>query len=242
MDGNIVFGRNAVSELLKGEREIDRIVLQKNSERNSDLVSLAKKKGVPVISAEKQKLDKITDGANHQGIVAYISEMHYAEVSDILALAHERGEAPFVIILDGITDPHNLGAIMRTACSAGCHGIIMPKRRSCPINGTAAKVASGAAEHLLVARVSNLASSIDELKKNGLWITGGDMHGEKNIFEADLSGALGIVVGNEGEGISRLIKEKCDFLVNIPMPGPTESLNVSVACGVLIYEALRRRI
>ena len=242
MDENIVFGRNAVSELLNGEREIDRIVLQKNSERNSDLVSLAKKKGVPVISAEKQKLDKITDGANHQGITAYISEMHYAEISDILALARERGEAPFVIILDEITDPHNLGAIMRTACSAGCHGIIIPKRRSCPINGTAAKVASGAAEHLLISRVSNLASCIDELKKNGLWITGGDMHGEQSLFDADLSGPLGIVVGNEGNGISRLIKEKCDFLVNIPMPGPTESLNVSVACGVLIYEALRRRI
>ena len=242
MDDNIVFGRNAVKELLAGDREIDRIIAVKDSGRNADLVAEAKKKHIPVITAEKQKLDKITEKANHQGIAAVISEVRYADISDILALAKSRGEAPFVIILDSVTDPHNLGAIMRTACSAGCHGIIMSKRRCCPINGTAAKVASGAAEHLLISRVPNLAAAIDELKKEGLWITGGDMYGEKNVFEADFSGPIGIVVGNEGEGISRLIKEKCDFLVNIPMPGPTESLNVSVACGILIYEVLRGRL
>lgn len=242
MDNNIVFGRNAVLELLKGERDIDRLLVAKGSERNADIISLAKKKKLIVSTVDKQKLDELTACGNHQGIAAQVSEIKYSEVSDILALARDKGEAPFVIILDEITDPHNLGAIMRTACSAGCHGIIMPKRRSCPVNGTVAKVAAGAVEHLPVARVSNLASAVDTLKKAGLWIVGTDMHGDRNHFEADLTGPLGIVMGSEGSGMSRLMTEKCDFLVKIPMPGPTESLNVSVATGVITFEALRQRL
>ena len=239
---NIVFGRNAVMELLKGERDIDKLLVLKNSERTGDLISLAKKKRVIIQQVEKQRLDELTEKGNHQGVAAFVSEIKYAEVSEILELARSKNEPPFVLILDEITDPHNLGAIMRTACSGGCHGIIIPKRRSCPVNGTAAKVAAGAAEHLPVARVSNLASTIDALKKEGLWIAGADMHGDRDYFDADLTGAIGIVMGSEGEGISRLIKEKCDFLVKIPMPGPTESLNVSVAAGVITYEAVRQRI
>ena len=242
MDNNIIFGRNAVLELLKGERDIDKIVISKENTRHGDIISLAKKKKIIIQQAEKQKLDEITARGNHQGVVAFVSEISYADVTDILKIAREKGEAPFVIILDEITDPHNLGAVMRTACSAGCHGIIMPKRRSCPVNGTVAKVAAGAAEHLPVARVSNLASTVEQLKKEGLWVVGGDMYGEKNYFDADLTGPIAIVMGSEGEGISRLMKEKCDFLVKIPMPGPTESLNVSVACGVLTYEVLRQRM
>ncbi|MBQ3053671.1 MAG: 23S rRNA (guanosine(2251)-2'-O)-methyltransferase RlmB [Clostridia bacterium] len=239
---NIVFGRNAVTELLKGDRDTDKILIAKGIDRNGDIERLAKQKKIVISYVEKQKLDEITEKGNHQGVCAYVSQIKYAQVSDILKLARDRNEPPFVIILDEITDPHNLGAVMRTACSAGCHGIIMPKRRSCPVNGTVSKVAAGAAEHLLVARVSNLASSIDALKKEGMWIVGGDMNGEQNYFDADLTGSLGIIVGNEGEGISRLLKEKCDFLVKIPMPGKTESLNVSVAAAVLTYESLRQRM
>ncbi len=242
MDNNIVFGRNSVLELLSGDRDIDKLLVAKGSDRNGDIISLAKRKKIIISTAEKQKLDELTEKGNHQGVVAFVSEIKYAEVSDILAKAKNAGEAPFVIILDEITDPHNLGAIMRTACSAGCHGIIMPKRRSCPVNGTAAKVAAGAAEHLLVARVSNLASAVETLKKEGLWIVGTDMHGDRCHYDADLTGPLGIVMGSEGEGMSRLMTEKCDFLVKIPMPGPTESLNVSVATAVITFEALRQRM
>ncbi len=242
MDNNIVFGRNAVMELLKGDRDIDRLYIAKTSDRNGDLISLAKKKKIVISQVEKQKLDELTERGNHQGVAALVSEIKYADIQDILNLAKSKNEPPFVIILDEITDPHNLGAIMRTACSAGCHGIIMPKRRSCPVNGTASKVAAGAVEHLPVARVSNLASAVDSLKKEGLWIVGTDMHGDRNHFEADLTGPLGIVMGSEGEGMSRLMTEKCDFLVKIPMPGPTESLNVSVATGVITFEALRQRM
>ncbi len=241
MENNVVFGRNAVLELLKGDRDVDKILVLNGSERNGDIISLAKKRRIVISWAEKQKLDELTERGNHQGVAALVPEIKYAGVEDILSCARNKGEAPFVIILDEITDPHNLGAIMRTACSAGCHGIIMPKRRSCSVNGTVAKVAAGAVEHLPVARVANLASEIEKLKKEGIWIVGGDMYGEKNHFEADLKGPIGIVMGSEGEGISRLIKDKCDFLVKIPMPGPTESLNVSVAAAVLIYEVLRQR-
>ncbi len=239
---NIVYGRNAVLELLKGERDIDKIYIQKDMQRYGDIISQAKRKKIVLTYCEKQKLDEFTEKGNHQGIVAIVSEAKYVEISDILSIAQKKGEVPFIIILDEITDPHNLGAIMRSACSAGCHGIIIPKRRSCPVNGTVAKVAAGAVEHLPVAKVSNLASAIDYLKKEGVWIVGGDMHGDRNYFEADLTGPLGIVVGNEGEGISRLIAEKCDFLVKIPMPGKTESLNVSVAAAVLTFESLRQRL
>ncbi len=239
---NIVFGRNAVIELLKGDRDIDKLFILNGNDRNGDIISLAKKKGVIISRVEKGKLDELTLKGNHQGVAAAVSEIKYVTPEDIITSARDKNEAPFIIILDEVTDPHNLGAIMRSACSAGCHGIIISKRRSCPVNGTAAKVAAGAAEHLPVARVTNLASAIDYLKKEGVWIVGGDMHGDRNYFEADLTGALGIVVGNEGEGISRLIAEKCDFLVKIPMPGKTESLNVSVAAAVLTFESLRQRL
>ncbi|MDP4117870.1 MAG: 23S rRNA (guanosine(2251)-2'-O)-methyltransferase RlmB [Bacillota bacterium] len=242
MEKNIVFGRNAVLELLRGERDVDKILIEKNNERSGDIIAVAKRKGIIIQQVEKQKLDEITLRGNHQGVAALVSEIKYSEVEDIIKKAKSLNEDPFLIILDDVTDPHNLGAVMRTACSAGCHGIIIPKRRSCPVNGTVAKVAAGAAEHLLVARVSNLASALEKLKKEGVWIVGGDMKGEKNYFDANLKGGIGIVVGNEGEGISRLIKEKCDFLVKIPMPGPTESLNVSVAAAILTYEVIRQRL
>ena len=239
---DIIVGRNPVMEALKSGREIDKILIKKGKYEGSivPIVKKAKENGIIIQEVEKQKLDAIADGENHQGIVAYASAHEYAKIDDIFELASKRGEPPFIILCDKITDPHNLGAIIRTANCVGAHGIIIPKRNSVGINSVVAKTSAGAIEYTPVAKVTNLASTIEDLKKRGVWVAAADMDGQ-DMHKADLKGALCIVVGSEGAGISRLVKEKCDFVVSIPMKGEINSLNASVAASVIMYEALRQR-
>lgn len=235
-------GRNPVMEALKAEREIDKILVKKGKPEGSiiPIIKKAKAMGIVVQEVEKQKLDQLSESDNHQGIIAFAATHEYATVADILAKAEEKGEPPFVIILDKITDPHNLGSIMRTANCVGAHGLIIPKRNSVGLNSTVAKTSAGAIEYTPVAKVTNIARTIDELKEKGLWIAGADMVGEE-MYKANLTGAIGLVIGSEGEGISRLVSEKCDFHVKIPMFGEITSLNASVAASVLMYEISRQR-
>jgi 23S rRNA (guanosine2251-2'-O)-methyltransferase len=192
------------------------------------------------MEVDRQKLDSLTFGGHHQGIVALAAERNYASIDDIFAYAEERGEKPFIIILDGIEDPHNLGAIIRSAECSGAHGVIIPKRRAVGLTSTAAKASAGAIEHMRVAKVTNLASTIDELKERGLWLYAADMDGQ-SYYDTDLSGAVGLVMGSEGFGISRLVKEKCDFVVSIPLYGNVNSMNVSCAAAVLMTEVARQK-
>ncbi len=237
-----IIGRNPVAEAVKAGREIDKIIVKKGEIEGSlrPLIKKARTMGIPVIEAEKQKLDSLSDGGNHQGVIAYAAAHAYAEVNDILENAKKRGHAPFVIILDKITDPHNLGSIIRSANCAGADGVIIPKRGSVGLNETVAKTSAGAIEYIPVAKVTNIAQTIDKLKKGGLWIAGAEAGGQ-TVYKADLSGAIALVIGSEGEGISRLVKEKCDFLVELPMFGNVNSLNASAAAAVLMYEVVRRR-
>ena len=237
-----IFGRNPVLEAIKNGREIDKIMIKKGGVEGSlnVIIKKAREKGIVVTEADKQKLDMLCEGENHQGVVAFAATHQYSTVKEIIKKAREKGHSPFVIICDKITDPHNLGSIIRTANCAGVDGIIIPKRNSVGLNMIVAKTSAGAVEYTPVAKVTNIANTIDELKKEGFWIAGADMDGEP-MYKADLKGALGLVVGSEGEGISRLVKEKCDFIVNIPMVGEINSLNASVAAGVLMYEAIRQR-
>ena len=204
------------------------------------IIEKAKKLGIVVQQADPAKLDKMTDGANHQGVVAMVSAYEYVSVKDILKKAEENGKAPFVIICDKITDPHNLGAIIRTANCVGADGVIIPKHRSAGMNSVVMKTSAGAAEYTPVAKVTNIAATIDELKEAGLWITAADMDGVP-MYDIDFKGSIGLVIGSEGSGVSRLVREKCDFIASIPMLGQINSLNASVAAGVLMYEALRQR-
>ena len=242
IDENILYGRNAVMEALKGEREIDKILVQKGEKEGSviKIISLAKSKAVVVQEVEKAKLDELTGREKHQGVLAYVAAHEYVEVEDILEDAKEKGEAPFVLILDNIQDPHNLGAIIRTAHNAGVHGIIIPKRRAVGLTGTVAKSSAGALEYMKVAKVSNIVQTIRELKEKGLWIACADMDG-KTLYEENLTGPIGIVVGSEGEGVSKLTKENCDYVVSVPMYGKVTSLNASVAASLMIYEVVRQR-
>lgn len=237
-----VLGRNPVLEAIRSGRSIDKILIKKGRYEGSiaSIVRKAKEKNIIIQQVEKQKLDHIAEGENHQGIIAFVSAYDYVSVSDILKSASDKGEPPFVIICDKITDPHNLGAIIRTANCVGAHGVIIPKRNSVGLNSVVAKTSAGAVEYTPVAKVTNIASLIDELKSEGLWIAAADMDGDV-MYNADLTGALALVIGSEGEGISRLVKEKCDFTVSIPMNGDINSLNASVAASVLMYEALRQR-
>ncbi|MDO5398439.1 MAG: 23S rRNA (guanosine(2251)-2'-O)-methyltransferase RlmB [bacterium] len=239
---NIIIGRNPVMEAIKSGRTIEKILIKKGKYEGSivPLVKKAKEAGIIIQEVERGKLDAIADGGNHQGVAAYVSDFKYSSVKDILNKASEMGEAPFVVLCDKITDPHNLGAIIRTAECAGVHGIIIPKRGSVGVNGTVEKTSAGAAEHMLIAKVTNLAQTIDELKKQGMWFAAADMDGEE-MYNVDLKGSLGIIIGSEGSGVSRLVKEKCDFIAAIPMKGKINSLNASVAGGILMYEALRQR-
>lgn len=238
-----IYGINPVTEALNSGREIDKILLQDGAKhsRLSKITAMAKEKGIIYRFVNKKKLDELAEGGNHQGVLAYAAAHTYAEVDDILRLAEEREEAPFIVIADGLNDPHNLGSIIRTANAAGAHGVVIPKNRSVGLTSTVSKVSAGALEYTLVARVSNISSTIENLKKKGVWVAGTALEGSMLHSEADLTGALAIVIGAEGEGISRLVREKCDFLVKIPMLGQAESLNASVAAGVLLYEAVRQR-
>lgn len=242
IDENILFGRNAIMEALKSDRTIDKLMLQKGASEGSiiKIIKLAKEKGVIIQEVEKQKLDEITGMQKHQGVVAYVAMQNYFEIEDILEEAKQKGEEPFILILENIQDPHNLGAIIRTAHNAGVHGTIIPKRRSVGLTAVVAKSSAGAIEYMKIARVSNIAQTIKKLQQNGLWVVCADMDGE-NMYHKDLKGPLAVVIGSEGEGISLLTKERSDFVVSIPMYGKVTSLNASVAASLLVYEVVRQR-
>lgn len=239
---NVIFGRNAVKELLASGRDIEKVYIQNGDREGSVnlLLGIAADRKLPIHEVDRTKLDSLACGGNHQGIIAIAAERNYASVEDILAYAEEKGEVPFIIVLDGVEDPHNLGALIRSAECAGAHGVIIPKRRAVGLTSTAVKASAGAAEHMRVAKVTNLASTIDELKERGLWFYAADMDGS-SYYDTDFSGGVALVMGSEGYGISRLVKEKCDFVVSIPLYGSVNSLNVSCAGAVLMTEVARQR-
>ena len=241
LDESVLFGRNAVKELLASGRDVDKILTAKGDRDGSIsvLVSQAIERKIPVLEVDRKKLDAMTAGGNHQGIVAVTPMREYVSVDDILDYAASRGEAPMLVLCDGIEDPHNLGAIIRSAECAGFHGLIIPKRHSATLTGTVAKASAGAIEHLRIARVSNLAATVDELKKKNVWVYAADMDGSL-YYETDLRGPVAIVLGNEGDGISRLVEERCDFRISIPMYGQVSSMNVSAAAAVLFCESARQ--
>lgn len=240
---DIVEGRNAVLELLNSDRDINKIFVQAGEKHGSinKIIAIAKENRVVVTEVEKSKLDFMSKTNNHQGVIAVVPPFNYCEVEDILDLAKQRNEDAFVLILDGIEDPHNLGSIIRTAETAGVHGIIIPKRRSVTVNSTVSKVSAGAVEYMKIARVNNINETIRKLKEHGLWIIGTDMNTNTYYYNQDLKGDIAIVIGSEGFGISRLVKENCDMLVKIPMKGKITSLNASVSAGIIIYEAVKQR-
>lgn len=243
-DENLVYGRNAVIEILKSDRSIEVIYAADGDKEGSILkiLGMAKDRNALVKFVDRKKLDQLTDRANHQGIAVRVTDFVYSEVSDILRIAKERKEDPFIILLDEIEDPHNLGSIIRTAELCGAHGIVIPKRRSVGVTATVYKTSAGAVENMAVARVTNLAQETEELKKKGVFIYGADMEGSVLAHEADFSGPCALVIGNEGKGISRIMREKCDQVVSIPMVGKLNSLNASVAGGILMYEVMKGRI
>lgn len=240
---DLIIGRNAVKAALSASKEIDKLLIS-NGEKSRTLmqiINLAKDQGVVVKEVAKNKLDFISGGANHQGVIALVPAHSYSTVDDIFILAEKRNQPPFIIISDNIEDPHNLGAIIRTAECVGAHGLIIPKRRNASLSFSVSKSSAGALEFLPVAKVTNIARTIDELKQRGVWIFGADMKGTP-YRESKLTGPIALVLGNEGSGISRLVKDKCDGIISLPMMGKISSLNVSVSAGVLMYEILEQRI
>ncbi len=237
----IIYGKNPVKEAIVSGKTINKIYIQKNMKELQEILKLAKEKRIVIVESEKGKLDKLCGNKNSQGIVASVTDYTYCTIEDILEVAKEKGEAPFVVILDKIEDPHNLGAIIRTCECMGVHGILISKRNACQVTDTVEKVAVGACSFVKIARVTNITESIKYLKENGLWIYGLDMDGEEKIYEAKLEGAIGIVIGNEGNGISRLVKENCDVILSIPMSGNINSLNASVSAAISIYEVQRQK-
>lgn len=240
---DVIIGRNSCLEAIKSDRTINKLMVSKGEKEGSikSIISAAIKKGIVVQEVLKVKLDEISNNGSHQGCIALVSPKDYVEVQDILDLAREKKEDPFIIILDGLNDSHNLGSVIRTANAAGAHGVIIPKRRSVALSTTVAKVAAGALEYVLVSRVTNISKTIEFLQSQGVWIFGTDAKGDKSIFESNLKGSIAIVIGSEGEGISSLVSKNCDFLVNIPMNGEISSLNASVAAAISIYEIVRQR-
>lgn len=241
-ESGVIYGRNAVLEALKGGQVLDKLFVQSGEREGSITLIIAKAKeaGIPVLYVQKEKLDSLSRSGAHQGVVAMVAGVTYQTVEEILASAAEKGEAPFVVIADGVEDPHNLGAIIRSAEGAGAHGLIIAKRHSSPVTPTVIKASAGAAAHLPIAKVTNLATTIDELKEAGLWIYGAEAGGT-SLYESDPTGAAAFVVGSEGKGISRLIKDKCDFILSIPMYGQVNSFNVSCAAAVLLCYAAEKR-
>ena len=240
---NIIVGRNPVLEAVRSGREIDKLFVAKGVSGGTISVIIAKcsASGIVVKEVSSTKLDWLSGGANHQGVAVSIAAQNYSSVDDILNYANEKGEPPFIIICDEIEDPHNLGAIIRTAEACSVHGIIIPKRRAVSLNATVAKAACGALEYMRVAKVTNLVAEIDALKQKGVWVYGADMDGE-NWCSGDYTGATALVIGNEGKGIGRLVSEHCDGMISLPMLGKINSLNASVAAGVLMYEVARQRL
>ena len=241
---DLVEGRNAVIEALRAGRALDKIYIAKGETDKTlgHIASRAREAGIVVVEADRRKLDAMSATKAHQGVVAVAAVREYCSVEDILAAAEERGEPPFVILCDEISDPHNLGAILRSAECAGAHGVIIPKRRSAGLTGIVSKTSAGAVEHIPVARVANLPSAIRDLKERGLWIYGTAASAPASLWETDFTGPCCIVVGSEGEGMGRLVTEQCDFLVSIPMRGKLDSLNASAAATVLMYEIVRQRM
>ena len=239
-----VEGRNSVLELLESGKDINKIFVTRGEKHGSinKIIAIAKEKKVIIVEKDKRQMDEMAQNQNYQGVIAIVPPFEYCEIEDILEEAKSKNEEPFVLILDGIEDPHNLGSIIRTAETAGVHGIIIPKRRAAGVNSTVNKVSAGAVEHMKIARVTNISDSIQKLKDAGLWICGTDINTDKYYYNQDLKGALGIVIGNEGSGISNKVKNNCDFLVKIPMKGKVTSLNASVSTGIIIYEALKQRM
>ncbi len=239
---NQLEGRNAILEALKSGRDIEKLFVLKGNVEGTikRIIAQASQKGIVIQEVSRQKLDGLSQTKNHQGVIALASAHNYAEIEDILENAKQKGEDPFIILLDGITDPHNLGALIRSAECAGAHGVIIPKRRSVGLNATVGKTSAGAIEYMPVARVTNLVKTMEQLKKQGLWFACADMKG-LDYFDTNLKGPLGIIIGSEGEGVSRLVKENCDFTVSIPMYGKIDSLNASVAGALFMYEVVRQR-
>ena len=236
-------GRNAVLEAFRSGKTIDRLFVLDGCQDGPvrTIVREAKKHATIVNFVPKERLDSMSETGHHQGVMAYAAAYEYAEVEDILKIAEEKGEPPFLFLLDGIEDPHNLGAIIRTANLAGAHGVIIPKRRAVGLTATVARTSAGALNYTPVAKVTNMAATIEDLKKRGIWFVCADMGGE-SMYRLNLTGPIGLVIGNEGEGVSRLVKEKCDMIASIPMKGDIDSLNASVATGVLAYEIVRQRL
>lgn len=237
-----VEGRNAVLEAFRSGRVVDKLFVQERCEDGpvKTILREAKKHDTMVRFVKKERLDQMSDTGKHQGVIAMTAAYDYAEVEDILEKAREKGESPFILLLDNIEDPHNLGAIIRTANLAGAHGVIIPKNRAVGLTATVARTSAGALNYTPVARVTNMARTIEELKKEGLWFVCADMGGT-SMYSLDLKGPIGLVIGNEGDGVSRMVKEKCDFIASIPMKGDIDSLNASVAAGVLAFEIVRQR-
>ncbi|WP_307993879.1 23S rRNA (guanosine(2251)-2'-O)-methyltransferase RlmB [uncultured Intestinibacter sp.] len=236
-------GRNPIIEALRSDRPIDKLMISNTSKEGSikKIIGMAKEKNIVIQYVDKHKLDEISTSHSHQGVIAVVSDYKYYELEDLFEIARERGEDPFFIILDEITDPHNLGTIIRTADAVGAHGVIIPKRRSVHITSVVAKASAGAVEYVPVCKVTNIANTIKHLKKEGLWIAAADMDGGV-FYEQDLTGPLALVIGSEGFGVSRIVKQNCDFVVKMPMIGNVSSLNASVAGGILLYEIFRQRM
>ena len=237
----VVAGRNPVTEVLSGDRDVERVFIADGAEGSvSKIVALAREKGVIIDFVPKERIDGMAPNVKHQGVVAKVSEYKYADMEDVFARAEESGEDPFIIILDEVEDPHNLGAIIRTAECAGAHGVVIPKRRSASLTQTVALSAAGAIENMPVVQVTNLGRAIEEMKEKGVWVGAADMDGE-TYYEANLTGPIALVIGNEGRGVGRLVKEKCDFVLSIPMKGRINSLNASNAAAILMYGIRRAR-
>lgn len=239
----IIEGRNAIIEAFRAGRSVDKLFIQEHTKEGSmnTLIREAKKTKTLIKYVPKERLDQISETGHHQGAVAFVAAYNYAEIDDLFAKAEEKGESPFFIILDEIEDPHNLGAIIRTANLAGAHGVIVPKNRACGLTATVVKASAGAINYTPIVKVTNIAQTIESLKERGMWFVCADMDGE-TMYDIDLKGSIGLVIGNEGKGVSRLVKEKCDFIARIPMNGDIDSLNASVATGVLAYEIVRQRM
>lgn len=237
-------GRNSVLELLETGKDINKIFIEKGEKHGSinKIIGVARDRKIVTVEVDRNKLNQMAETDNHQGVIAIVPPFDYCEVEDILQESKQKGEAPFILILDGIEDPHNLGSIIRTAETAGVHGIVIPKRRACSVNSTVYKVASGAVEHMKIARVNNINDTIKYLKDNDVWIYGTDMDATKYYYEENLKGAVAIVIGSEGFGMGKLIKGNCDVLLKIPMRGKITSLNAAVSAGIVMYETVKQRL
>lgn len=242
-NANIVEGRNPVTELLRSDNDVDKLFVSKDATGSiGQIVALAREKKIPISYCDRHKLDSISITKSHQGVIAYRSAHNYSQLSDIFNLAEQKGEKPLIVICDKITDPHNMGAIIRSAEVVGAHGVIIPKRESAGLNSICAKTSAGAIEYIPVVRVNSLASVIAELKSKGIWIIGAEADAENGIFDTDFNIPLAVVIGSEGEGISRLVRDNCDMMINIPVKGKVNSLNASAAAAVLLFEVFRSRM